>query len=77
MYFVSTNCQKGRSRLPRGLRRRSAVGWLLKLRVEFLRAHGYPSVESVVCYQVEVSATGRSLVQWSPTEFGVSKAGIT
>ena len=27
---------------------------------------------SVVCRQVEVSATGRSLVQRSPTDYGVS-----
>jgi len=27
----------------------------------------------VVCYQVEVSASGRSLVQRSPTECGVSE----
>jgi hypothetical protein len=26
-----------------------------------------------VCYQVEVSATSWSLVQWSPTDCGVSK----
>jgi hypothetical protein len=30
------------------------------------------SVVRVVCCQVEVSATGRSLVQRSPTECGVS-----
>ena len=29
------------------------------------------SVVSVVCCQVEVSATGRSLVQRSPTDLGV------
>jgi len=28
---------------------------------------------SVVCGQVEVSASGRSLIQWSPTECGVSE----
>jgi hypothetical protein len=32
---------------------------------------------SVVCCQVEVSATGRSFVQRSAIECGVSKAGIT
>jgi hypothetical protein len=37
------------------------------------RGHGCLSVVSVVCYQVEVSATGWSLVQGSPTECGVSK----
>jgi hypothetical protein len=31
------------------------------------------SLGSVVCCQVEVSASGRSLVQSSPTECGVSK----
>jgi hypothetical protein len=36
--------------------------------------HGCPSVVSVVCSQVEVSATGRSLVQRSPTECGVSES---
>jgi hypothetical protein len=30
----------------------------------------------VVCYQVEVSATGRSLVQRSPTECGVSESDL-
>jgi hypothetical protein len=30
---------------------------------------------NVVCYQVEVSASGRSLVQRSPTECGVSECG--
>ena len=31
------------------------------------------SLVSVMCYEVEVSATGRSLVQRSPTECGVSE----
>jgi hypothetical protein len=35
--------------------------------------HGCLSVVSVVCCQVEVSATGWSLVQRSPTECGVSQ----
>jgi hypothetical protein len=35
--------------------------------------HGCLSVVSVVCCQVEVSATGRSLAQRSPTECGVSE----
>jgi hypothetical protein len=34
--------------------------------------HGCLSVVSVVCCQVEVSATGWSLVQRSPTDCGVS-----
>ena len=33
--------------------------------------HGCLSVVSVVCCQVEVSATSRSLVQKSPTDCGV------
>ena len=33
---------------------------------------GCLSVVSVVCYQVEVSATSRTLVQKSPTDCGVS-----
>ena len=36
------------------------------------RGHGYLSVVSVVCCQVEVSATGWSLVQRSPTDCGAS-----
>ena len=35
------------------------------------------SIVSVVCCQVEISATGRSLVQRSRTKCGVFKAGIT
>ena len=35
------------------------------------RWHGCLSVVSVVCCQVDVSATGRSLVQRSPTDWGV------
>jgi hypothetical protein len=37
------------------------------------RGHEYLSLVSVVCCQVEVSATSWSLVQRSPTECGVSK----
>ena len=35
--------------------------------------HGGLSVVSVVCCQVEISATGGSLVQRSPTECGASE----
>jgi hypothetical protein len=35
------------------------------------RGHGCLSVVSVVSYQVEVSATGRSLIQSSPTDCSV------
>ena len=37
--------------------------------------HGCLSVVSVVCYQV-VSATGRSLVQRSPIDYGASLCAI-
>jgi hypothetical protein len=30
-----------------------------------------------LCYQVEVSATGRSLVRWSPTDCGVCLSVIS
>jgi hypothetical protein len=38
--------------------------------------HGCLSLVAVVCCEVEVSATGRSLVQRSPTECGVSEYDI-
>jgi hypothetical protein len=41
------------------------------------RGHGYLSVVRVVCCQVEVSATGWSLVQRSPTDCGVSLCVIS
>jgi hypothetical protein len=37
--------------------------------------NGYLFAVSVVCCQVEVSATSRSLVQGSPTKCGVSECG--
>ena len=39
--------------------------------------HGCLSVVSGVCCQVEVSATGRSLVQRSPTDCGASLCVIS
>jgi hypothetical protein len=41
--------------------------------LESRRGHGCLSLVSVVCCQVEVSATGWSLVLRSPTACGVSK----
>ena len=38
-----------------------------------LAGSGWPSLVSVVCCQVEVSASGWSLVQKSPTKYGVSE----
>jgi hypothetical protein len=54
----------GRSQWPCGLRSGSSAAH---------RGHGCLSLVSVVCCQVEVSATGWSLVLRSPTECGVSK----
>ena len=45
---------------------------LLDRGFESHRRHGCLSVVSVVCCQVEVSATSSSLVQWSPTDCDAS-----
>jgi hypothetical protein len=46
---------------------------LLGLRVRMPTGRGCLSLGNIVCCQVEVSASGWSLVQRSPTECGVSK----
>jgi len=61
-----------RSQWPRGLRRRSWPLSCWDCGFESHRWHGCLSVVSVVCCQVEVSATSWSLVQRSPTDCGVS-----
>jgi hypothetical protein len=43
---------------------------------ESRREHGYLSFMIVVCCQAEVSAMGRSFVQRSPTECGVSECDL-
>ena len=59
--------------MPRGLRRESAAARLLGLWVRIPPGgHRYLFLLSVLCYQVQVSATGRSLVQRSLTECGIS-----
>jgi len=58
------------SQWPRGLRRRSAAARLLGLRVR-IPPWTCLTVVSVVCFKVEVSASGWSHVQRSPTEYGV------
>ena len=63
----------GRSQWPRGLRHGSAASRLLGLRVRILPGYGCLSRVSVMCWQVVVSATGRSLVQRSPTNHCVSE----
>ena len=58
---------------PRGLRRRSSAARLLRLWVRIPPpGHGCLSVVSVVCCQVDVSATDWSFVQRSPTDCGAS-----
>jgi len=59
-------------RQPRGLRCRYAVTGMLGLGLEFRRGHECLSVVTVVCFKAEVCATGRSLIQRSPTDYGVS-----
>jgi hypothetical protein len=49
--------QLGRSQWPRGLRRRSVAARLLRSWIRIPPGHGCLSVVSVVCCQVEVSAT--------------------
>ena len=39
---------------------------------ESRQGHGFPSLVTVVCYQVEVSVTGRLLVHRSPTDCDVT-----
>jgi hypothetical protein len=55
------------------LRHGSAAARLLDCGFESRRGHGCLSLVSVVCCQVDVSATSWSLVQRSPTECGVSQ----
>jgi hypothetical protein len=49
------------------------VARLLGLRVRIPPGHGFMFLVSVVCCQIEVSALGRSLVQRSPTDYGVTE----
>ena len=58
----------GWSRWPHGLRGRSAAACLLELWVRNPLEHKCLSLMNSVCCQVKVRATGRSLVQRSPTE---------
>ena len=69
--FISS--VSSRSHWPRVLRRGSAAARLLGLRFRIPTGAWIFSVLNVACCQVEVSATGRSLVQRSPTDCGVSE----
>ena len=64
-----------RSQWPRDLRRRSSAARLLRLWVR-IPPEAWMFVVSVVCCQVEVSATDWSLVQRSPTDCGASLCAI-
>jgi hypothetical protein len=58
-----------RSQWLLSVRRRSATARLLVLRVRILPGRGYLSLVNVVCCQVEVFTTDRSLVQRSPAKY--------
>jgi hypothetical protein len=68
--YYSTICRS--LQWPRGLRRRSSAARLLRLWVRIPPGAWMFSVVSVVCCQVEVSATDWSLFQRSPTDCGAS-----
>jgi len=55
------------------LRRGSGATRFLWLQFQIPGGYGSFSVVNAVCCRVDISATGRSLVQWSSTECGVSK----
>ena len=69
---LSLHILKTRFRWPCSLRRGCAAACLLDCEFEFRGGHGGLSVLSVVCRQVEVSASACSLAQRSPTDCGVS-----
>ena len=71
--FVGIIFTGNRSQWPRGLRGGSAPARLLVLRVRMPPGHGCLPLVNVVCCQVEVSVTGQSIVQRSPTKCGVSE----
>jgi hypothetical protein len=71
--FWTTNAGIGRSQWPsylrQGIRQIACWDWGF----QSLRSHGFLSLSPVIaCCQVEDYATSRSLVQRSPTGFGVS-----
>jgi hypothetical protein len=66
--FIPRSVRCFRSQWPSDLRRGSAFASLLGSTVRI----GCICLASVVCCQIEVSVTGRSLVQRSPTDCGAS-----
>ena len=69
--YLRTFSMGCRSQWPRGLRRRSTAARLLRLWVQ-IPLGACLSVVSVVCCQLEVSATQWSCVQRSPTDCDAS-----
>ena len=67
-YSVKSTGREGQSLWPRGLRLRSVSVRLLGYDFEYHRGHACLSVVSVVCCQVQLSATGRSLLLGSTAE---------
>jgi len=63
----------GPAQCPRCLRCRSAAARLLGMQVRIPPGHGSLSLVNVVCFQVEVSVTGRTLLQRTATDGGVSE----
>jgi hypothetical protein len=70
-----TKCLCCRFQWPCSLRCGSAAARLLGLRIR-IPQRTWMSLVSVVCCQVVVSASGRSLVQRSPIECGVSECDL-
>ena len=67
VYYFATQSFR-RSRWPSGLKRGSTAARLADCGFESRRG-----MISLLCFRVEVAATGRSLLQRSPTECGVSE----
>ena len=72
-YVLLVTLTWGRSRCPRVIRCGVRPLFWWDCRLESRWGHGCLSFVSVVCCQVEVSATGRSLVQRISTDCGVSE----
>jgi hypothetical protein len=68
---IRINTERNQPQWPRNRRRGSAAVRLLRLWVRIPLRHWYLSLVGVVCCQVEVRASGWSLVQRNPTECGV------
>jgi hypothetical protein len=75
-FFWDYNISEGdpSDRAVEGVGLRPLASWVCGF--ESRRGHGYLSLVSVVCCQVEVSAMGWSLVQRNPTECGVSNCNL-